>query len=140
MGQMGDEFKIFVHRLKDGQKEIIEETLSPAFMDIHEKDLAFNVPVKIHGEAECADQALVLRLYVVTEATMPCAICNENIQVKLEIPDLCHTEEFGDIKGDVFDFKDILREAVLLELPSRAECGNGNCPQREVLAKHFFRS
>ncbi|MCC5831819.1 MAG: hypothetical protein JJU12_02105 [Chlamydiales bacterium] len=136
---MGDEFKIFVHRLKDGQKERIEETLSPVFMDIHEKDLAFNVPVKIHGEAECADQALVLRLHIETEAAMPCAICNENVRVKLEIPDFCHTEEFEDIKGDVFDFKDILREAILLELPSRAECGNGKCPEREALAKFFFR-
>lgn len=134
---MGDEFKIFVLRLKDGQKEIIEETLSPDFLDIHEKDLAFTVPVKIHGEAEFVDQALVLRLDIETEATMPCAICNENVQVKLEIPDFCHTEELENIKGDVFNFKDSLREAILLELPSRAECGNGNCPQREVLAKYF---
>lgn len=137
---MGDEFKIFVHRLKDGQKETIEETLSPEFLDIHEKDLAFSVPVKIHGEAECVDQALMLRLHIKTEATMPCAICNENVQVKLEVPAFWHTEEFENIKGDVFNFKDILREAVLLELPPRAECNHGSCPQREILAKYFSRS
>jgi len=137
---MGDEFKIFVHRLNDGQKEIIEETFSPTFLDVHEQDLAFTAPVKIHGEAEFVDQALVLRLAVETEATMPCAICNENVQVKLEIPVFCHTEELADIKGDVFNFKDVLREAILLELPPRAECNQGKCPQREDLAKYFSRS
>lgn len=137
---MGDEFKIFVHRLKEGQKEIIEEILPPAFLDIHEKDLAFNVPVKIRGEAEFVDQALVLRLAVETEATMPCAICNGLVQVPLSIAQFCHTEELANIKGDVFNFKDTLREAILLELPHRAECNSGQCPDRENLAKYFSRS
>ncbi len=137
---MGDEFKIYVHRLKDGQKEIIEETFSSDFMEIHEEDLAFSVPVKVHGEAEFVDQALLLRLDVETEATMPCAVCNEDVQVKVEVSGLCHTEELKNIKGDVFNFKDILREAILLELPSRAECADGKCPRREDIARYFFRS
>lgn len=137
---MGDEFKIFVHRLKEGQKEKIEESLSPTFLDLQEKDLAFKMPVEIRGEAECADETLVLRLAVVTEVTMPCAICNEPVQVKVEIPAFCHLAEPAEIKGDVYDFKEVLREAILLELPPRTECNQGKCPERESMLKYFSRS
>ncbi len=137
---MGDEFKIFVHRLKDGQKEKIEESLSPAFLEIHEEELAFKKPILLHGEAEFAEQTLVLRLGVETEATMPCAICNQDVQVKLNIPNFVHTVQLEEIKGDVYNFKEVLREAILLELPSRAECNEDNCPEREALSKFFSRS
>ncbi len=137
---MSDVFKIFVQRLSDGQKETIEESLPPTFLDVHEEELRFLKEVKIRGEAEFVDQALVLRLTIGTEATMPCAICNESVQVKLEVPHFCHTEERANIRGDVFNFKDVLREAILLELPARAECQQGKCPAREDLAKYFSRS
>ncbi len=137
---MSDAFKIFVSRLRDGQKEIIDESFSPTFLEVHEEELAFSVPVEVHGEAELAQDTLVLRLDIVTEATMPCAICNQDVQVKLEIADGCYTVPVAEIKGDVFNLKGILREAILLELPSRAECCQGNCPEREVLSKYFSRS
>lgn len=137
---MCDEFKIFVLRLRDGQKEIIEENLSPEFLKIEEEDLAFNVPVSIKGEAELADTTLVIRLAVKTEATMPCSICNKKIQVKMSIPDFCHTVESAEIKSGVYNFKEVLRDAILIELPPRAECHDGACPERKVLSKYFSRS
>ncbi|MCH9626938.1 MAG: hypothetical protein S4CHLAM2_05700 [Chlamydiales bacterium] len=137
---MSDAFKIFVSRLRDGQKESIEESFSPAFLDIHEQELAFSVPVVVQGEAELAQDTLVLRLNIETEATLPCAICNQDVQVKLEIADSCYPVPVAEIKGDVFNLKGVLREAILLELPYRAECKQGKCPEREVLSKYFSRS
>ena len=134
---MGDEFKIFVLRLREGQKEKIEESFSPTFLDIHEADLAFTAPVNLEGEAELADETLILHFAIETEATMPCAICNEDVQVKLEIADFCSTIAVEEIKSGTFDFRDVVREAILLELPSRAECNEGNCREREVLAKYL---
>lgn len=136
---MGDEFKIFVHRLKEGQKEAINESFDPAFMQIEEDELAFSVPVEVQGEAECSLEALVLRLAVVTQATMPCAICNDEVQVDVKIPDFCHMMELREVKGDVFNFSGVLREAILLELPPTAECNAGQCPERASLAKYFSR-
>lgn len=134
---MDDTFKIFVYRLKDGQQEVIEETLSPDFLDIHEAELSFSVPVVLQGKAEVAENTLILQLSIETEATLPCSICNQDVQVKIGISDFYHTEELANVKDGVFDYRQILREAILLELPYTAECNEGSCPERESLARYF---
>lgn len=136
---MEETFKIYVRRLRDGQTEKIAENPPPDFIGINEKELAFKVPVVIQGEASVADDALVLRLHIETEATMPCAICNREVQVKISIRDLCHTEEIAGIKGAVFDYQEVVREAILLELPFTAECNRGDCPERATMAKYFAK-
>lgn len=133
---MKGQFKIFIHTLVNGRKEIIEESLSPEFMEIQEGDLAFNKPIHIKGSAEVADQTLIIRLHVSTEITIPCLICNEPVAVNLTLPDFCHAEPLSDIRGDIFNFKEVLREAILLETPRTAEC-EGNCPERKILSKFF---
>lgn len=137
---MGDEFRIFCYRIKEGQKEQIRESFSPAFLGVAEEELAFLAPVQVQGEAEFVEDTLVLHLHIETEATMPCAICNQKVEVKLEIPDFIHSVERSEIKGDVFDFTEVLREAILLELPYRAECNLNNCPERESISKYISRS
>jgi uncharacterized metal-binding protein YceD (DUF177 family) len=134
---MDDTFKIYLHRLRDGHEERIEESLSPGFLDIHEADLAFKSPITLKGSVAVADETLVLTLAIETEAIMPCAICNRNVNVKILIPDFCHTENLADIKGGIFDYKEILREGILLELPYTAECNGGGCSERAALAKYF---
>jgi len=136
---MDDTFKIFVKRLREGHEEKIHESLAPDFLDIHEAELVFKAPVLIHGSATVADQSLVLLLSVETEAIMPCAVCNREVIVKISIPHLCHTEDLSEIKGGIFDYKETLREQILLELPYRAECNGGDCPERASLAKYFIK-
>ncbi len=140
LSPMEETFKIYVRRLKEGQTEKIVENLSPDFMGVSEAELAFKVPVVIEGEASVADDVLVLRLHIETEATMPCSICNQNVQVKISIPDLCHTEEIANIKSSVFDYQEVVREAILLELPFIAECNHGDCPERATMAKYISKN
>jgi uncharacterized metal-binding protein YceD (DUF177 family) len=137
---MQETFKIYVHRLKDGNTEKLFETLSPDFLGVKEPELSFNVPVTIKGEASLADDALVLRLHIETEATMACSICNQDVQVKIVISNLCHTEEVSTIKGAVFDYQEVVREAILLEVPFIAECNSGDCPERATVAKYFTKN
>jgi uncharacterized metal-binding protein YceD (DUF177 family) len=137
---MDDTFRIFVHRLKDGHQEKIQESLAPDFLAISEAELAFKTPITIKGSAAVADGMLVLLLDVETEATMPCAICNEDVQVKICLHNFCHTESLENIKGAIFDYRAILREGILLELPYTTECNNGNCPERSVVAKYLSNS
>ena len=137
---MEETFKIYVHRLKEGHTETLVETLSPEFMGVSEAELAFKVPVIVEGEASASDGALVLRLHLETEATMPCSICNNDVQVKISILNLCHTEEIAQIKGGVFDYQDVVREAILLELPFIAECNQGDCPERATMAKYISKN
>jgi uncharacterized metal-binding protein YceD (DUF177 family) len=130
-------FKIYIRRLAEGKSEHVKEIISPQFLDLQEEELQFPSPVKFELVAEVADQALLLSFKIETEALLPCAICNEPTQVLIAIPSFLHTEELSSIKGDIFNFRECLREAILLELPQIAECHQGNCPERENL-KHYF--
>lgn len=128
--------KIYVDRLTDGHIEVIEETVSPELLDVKEKDLQFQKPIKLSGKAYLAEDHLIIQLTIATEATMPCLICNERIQKKIAVPSFYHTEEVANIKGHIYDYAQPMREAILLELPYSIEC-MGNCPKRTELKSYL---
>lgn len=131
---MSEAFKIWIDRLKEGQTQKIKALFPPVFLDIAETELQFPFPVEVSGEAYLADMHLLLKFSASTRAVMPCAICNEMIETKLQINDFYHTEPLEEIRDAIFDFAPILREALLSELPKYVECCSGNCPQREAMA------
>jgi uncharacterized metal-binding protein YceD (DUF177 family) len=132
-----DRFRIFVEQLRDGHTEEIDETFTPDFLEINERELSFTHPVKVRGQVYLADDMLVLHLDVNTIATIPCAICNSPADVGIAIEGLYHAVSMEEIKGAIYDFREILRETVLLEVPILAECHQGKCPQRKSLEKYF---
>jgi uncharacterized metal-binding protein YceD (DUF177 family) len=132
-----ESFKIYIDRLKAGHTERIEEEISSAFLDVHEKELSFPEPVKINGEAYLADDHLVIHLHMETKVKLPCSICNEPLTLPLVIDDFYHTEPTKELRSPVFDYTDALREAVLLQAPPFAECREGNCPERENINKYL---
>lgn len=134
-----DRFKIFVQRLKDGEVEAISESFEPAFIDVEEDELSFSSPVEIEGEAFVSGENFILRLAVQTEANMQCSICNEQVSVPLKVPPFVHTQKIVEIKSGLFQMEELLREAILLQIPSRAECNEGNCPERESIKVYFSK-
>lgn len=137
---MGDDrFKIFVHRLKEGEIESIEETFDPGFMGVDEEEIKFEAPVLVKGEAFVCGGNFVLRLGIKTSVDLLCSICNSRVSVALGIASLLHTQKVEEIRSGLFQMADLLREAILLELPHRAECNLGNCPEREEIKKYFSK-
>ncbi|MFZ0566060.1 MAG: hypothetical protein WAM28_07740 [Chlamydiales bacterium] len=134
---MSDILDIYVHHLSEGHQEKIEKMLPPDYLGIHEAEAAIRAPVTVIGEMELTDGILILKLAVQTEAIMPCIICNREVQVSISVPTFCHTEEIRNIKKGIFNYKEILREEILLALPSTAECNEGQCPGRAAIAKYF---
>ena len=132
---MEDEFKIFVDQLRDGHEKLIQESLSPKFMDVRENDLEFKKNIELNGTAYTADSELILNWNIEAEALVACAICNEKVPVAIQIDNFYHTEPLAEIKGAVFNFKDLLREIILLEVPAFAECNQGKCPKRQEVSK-----
>lgn len=130
-----ESFRIYVEQLRDGQIEALTECFPADFLDVKEEALSFFDPVNIDGEAYLADDMLILHLNVSTIATMPCRICNEPVKVNVEINEFYHAEPLDEIKGSIFNFREILREAILLETPPTAECHEGKCPKRKTLQK-----
>lgn len=135
---MNEAFKIYIDQLRDGHSEKISENLDPEFLGVREEDLNFVDPVDVEGEAYLADNDLVLHLDVHTLATIPCAICNEAVKVPIDLTNFYHTTPTVEIKSGIFNFRETLRENILLNTPLFAECNNGQCPEREELKK-FFR-
>lgn len=132
-----DRFRIFVEQLRDGTVEEIDETLSPDFLEIKEKELSFSQPVVVKGQVYLAEDMLILHLDIKTTATLPCAICNGPAEVPIAIKGFYHAIPLDEIKGAIYDFREILRETILLEVPILAECHQGKCPQRESLKKYL---
>lgn len=130
-----DRFRIFVEQLREGHTEEIDETFTPAFLDVQEKDLVFEKPVRVNGQVYLADDMLVLHLDIATVAGIPCSVCNRPVEVPIAIEEFYHAVPLNEIKGAVYDFSEILRETILLEVPLLAECGDGKCPQRKVIEK-----
>lgn len=134
---MSDTLKIFVDRLNDGSSSKWESNLEPIFLGPNEKELQFNKPVHVKGEAYITDKHLVLHLHAETKIEMPCAICNNMIEIEIKVHNYYHAEPLEDIKSAIFDSQEVLREAVLLELPKKVECKGGNCPERGILSAYL---
>ncbi|HEY4831693.1 MAG TPA: hypothetical protein VIH61_03940, partial [Waddliaceae bacterium] len=130
-----DAFIIYINPLKKGKVEAIDQRFSPDFLDVREEDLEFNFDVAVKGQAYVADQDLILHLDIKTRGTIPCSICNEPVDVDVELKGFYYVEPLINIKSGVFDMREPIREAVLLETPSFIECHQGKCPQRKNIEK-----
>jgi len=131
-----DTFKIYIEQLREGVEKPIHQELDPSFLDVHEEDLTFIAPVKLTGVVYTADDELIFNWNIQTEALVACSICNQKVEVPILITNFYHAEPIEQIKTGIFDYKELLRETILLEVPSFAEC-EGNCPRREEIARYL---
>lgn len=124
-------FKVYIDRLKNDDTEEIHESVAPDFLE--EKD--FTDKVLVSGQAYLANHHLILDLKIKAIACLPCSICNEKIELPIEINDFTQTIELSEIRSSVYDFADEVRDAILLKLPQFIECHHGHCPQRKDVNK-----
>jgi len=127
--------KIYIDRLKNEHVEKFEETVSPDFLEIDEKDLTFPENLKVKGEAYLADDHLVAHFSIFTSATLPCSICNMPVHIPLAIENAYSTIPLEEIRSAIFDLSNEIRETTLLQIPLFAECNNGKCPERDNIKK-----
>jgi len=129
-------FKILIDRLKGGQTLKLEEMADPAFLGPDEPELRFKTPVSVKGEVYLTDDHLIIHLKTDTKVTMPCAVCNTMIDIDLKVDNFYHTEPIEEVRSAVYDYSEVLREALLIELPRTVECG-GKCPDRVMIAPYL---
>ena len=133
---MDDRFKIYVEQLREGHEEKIHEKLTPDFLEIDDPDLVFETPIELDGSAYLADSELVIHWEIKTEAWIPCSICNEPVKIPIHIFNFYYSEPLAEITTGIYNFKELLRETILLEVPAFAECG-GSCPKRKEFNKYL---
>jgi uncharacterized metal-binding protein YceD (DUF177 family) len=130
-----ENLKIYIDRLKNGQTQKIEESLSPEFLEIDEEDLVFDDPIILHGEAYIANEDLVIQLNIDTFVYLPCSICNDAVHTPITIKNIYLTRLLSEIPSAIFDLTEEIRESILLQTPLFAECNQGRCPERENIRK-----
>lgn len=133
---MEDIFKIYVEQLRDGHIEKIVGDIPSKRLELNDAELHFIDPIHLRGEAYLANDALVLNFDVEGKAEIACTICNQPVQIDVEVANFYHVEPLDEIKSGVYNFREILREDILLNTPQFAECG-GNCPRREDVKKYL---
>jgi uncharacterized metal-binding protein YceD (DUF177 family) len=133
---MQEVFNIYIDRLKEGEVTLIEEEVDSAFLDVTDGNLFFPEKIAFHGSAYLAENHLVVTLDLSTTYQTYCKICNELINVPFSIEGLYITEEAENISSKIFDLKEPLRDAILLEIPLYSEC-EGGCSMRKDLNKYF---
>lgn len=126
---------IYVDYLKGGVAHSFTEEASPNFLDLQEKDCQAKFPVRVQGKAYLADGEVVVHLDVATQITMRCSICNEEVDVPINLSKVYLTATAEQLNHAVFDMKEPLREEILLALPNFVECHEGACPHRGEIDK-----
>ena len=133
------ELKIYTDRMKDGQSDSFKGTVSTTTLLPKELDVAFSDTLELLGEAYVAGDHLIIKLKIKASAWIPCAICNELVETPIILDNFYHAEPLEAITAGVFDFSELLRNDLLLELPHFAEC-QGKCPQREHIKKFLTKT
>lgn len=128
---------IYIDALKHQENVFFQEKLSPDFLDISEKELIFDQQVDLFAKAYLSNDYLIICFSAKTIFQMPCRICSKNISLPLSIENEYKTIILENIKGGIYDFKEDLREELLIKLPFFVECNLGNCKERTSLEKYI---
>lgn len=91
------------------------------------------------GEAYLAGDHFILSLGIKLDVSVPCIICNAWTPYPIYIKNFLHTESLEKIKNGLYDYSDIVRDAISLEIPAYFEC-NKNCPERIHLDSYLIKT
>jgi len=132
-----DAFKVYIDRLHNGKTQKVKGRFPPEFLDVDEESLRFEKPVAVNGEAYIAEEDLILHFAIKAEALMPCSICNDMTPIEISLPSFYEAVPLTEIKGALYDFRDCLREEILLQIPHTVECHGGKCPERKGMEPYL---
>lgn len=135
---MEDWFKIYIERLRE-KPERHSLTVSPDFLEVHEPFLQFPYPIELKIYHYLADQVLICEWQIKAKFSTICSICAEPCEGVIAIDSYSHAEELANIPQSVFNFKDLLRDTILLHIPQYIECCGGNCPKREAMFAYLVK-
>lgn len=132
-----DSFIIYVDRLEDGAIEAIDLSLPSDFLEVNEAELSYQSPVLIKGEAYIAEDELIMCFDIKAVANMHCTLCNEIVEVTIDIKKAYFAEPIKKMKSGLFNFKELVRGAIILETPNFVKCGGEECKHKAQFVKYL---
>jgi uncharacterized metal-binding protein YceD (DUF177 family) len=137
---MLDHCNLLVEHLKEGKSSAIDAALDPNLLQLNSGDLSFSNPIRIQGVSYLAEDHLVIQLDVQSTAYLPCSVCNKSVSISVVLKNVYITKPLSELSSGKLNFAEDLREVVLLEVPSFAECNEGKCPERVYIEKYLKQS
>lgn len=134
---MPEQLKIFTEQLRNDQREKLNLSLSPDFLDLNEKEVKATAPVVIKGEVYVLDDLLMLAFDLSTDVEMACSICNKPTKVPLKSKNILISIPLSELPSSVFDCSELVREEIVMLIPQFVECKPGACPQRQELKSYL---
>lgn len=135
---MTDTFKIFLDRLIDGSEQDLDDTISNDQLFVNEDELKFDNTTTVKGKAYLAADHLIIDIYAEVGVKMPCSVCNEFIPFNLKMERQKLTIPTEEIKNKVYNYKDLIKESILLQIPQTIEC-EGRCPERPSIEPYLAK-
>jgi uncharacterized metal-binding protein YceD (DUF177 family) len=125
---MLNRFRIRIDGCVGEEPVFLEEILAPSLVDLPEGDeCSVLSPIQVRGNIYKTDDWVILEAEVDTSIQMPCSTCNEPFEYSIHIDSWKVQENISSIKEGFWDLTEQLREAIVLEFPFLAVCGNGSC-------------
>lgn len=134
---MSDRCLLLIEHLKEGKSSSFEENFDPKTLSLDDKELSFKPPIHVKGVGYLAEDHIVIHVDVEGSAYLPCSVCNKPVNIPVILKNAYITKPLSDLSGGKLDFTEDLRETILLEVPSFAECNEGNCPDRAYIEKYL---
>lgn len=135
---MTDTFKIFLDRLTEGNEQDLDDVIPSDLIFANEHELKFGKDTTIKGKAYLASDHLVIDIYAKVEVKMPCIICSKWVPFVLEMEKQTHTIPIEDVKNKIYNYQDLIKESILLQIPQTIECAS-SCPERPSIAQFLVK-
>ena len=126
-----------IDQLKKKSTEEIKVSANADILDIHVDDFYFHGTLDIQGEAYLASNNLILHLDLSAYAFVNCSICTKETEFPVQLHNFYHVEPLENLKRSIFDYSQLIKEELLLEVPRFKECNGGKCPEREALSQYL---
>lgn len=129
---------IYLERLAHEHVEKISEALPPELFQLSESDeLQAHDTVAVTAEAYVSDGFLIITYSVSTAFTTRCGFCNESFSLPVQLSHCTVEIPLDEIKHGYFDFSELLRQELLLQVPYYPLCGGEQCNNRAEVEKYL---
>jgi len=129
---------LYLDHLQPDEEMAVSYTIDPAFLDFNPKDeVQPSRPVVVEGTCSLVDDFVILNLLVKAFFSVHCAHCNEQFEYEVCIDHFAHQELLENIEQKKWNLSEIVREAIVLELPFFPQCGGKKCLHIDELRKYF---
>jgi uncharacterized metal-binding protein YceD (DUF177 family) len=129
---------VSLDHLNTDEEMPISFVLEPSFLELSPQDeMKPSRPVVIEGTVSLVDDYVLLNMEIRAFFHVHCASCNDVFEYEVCLDQFSHQELLENIARRKWDVSEIVREAIVIELPLFPQCGGKECLHMDEIQKYF---